>query len=74
MNMTLTKKEKNAKGDYKKTMKQLLRVYLPRESCDSYVLSSLLGGGKRTVNCWRSGRLIFVCDVMRGETNAKNTE
>ena len=55
--------KKGYKGNYKKVMKQLLRVYLPRESGDRYVFSALLGGGNLTVIC-RDGKLYFICDYI----------
>ena len=44
-------------------MKQLKRVYLPRESGDKYVFTALLGGGNLTVIC-RDGKLYFICDYI----------
>ncbi len=55
---------KGYEGDYKKVMKQLLRVYLPRDSCDRYVFTYLMGGGKRTVSC-EKGHVYFICDATR---------
>ena len=54
---------KGYKGVYKKVMKQLKRIYLPRESGDKYVFTALLGGGNLTVIC-RDGKLYFICDYI----------